>query len=326
MSSIMTNSAAMTALKSLQATNMALDNTQSRISTGLKVGEASDNAAYWSIATTMRSDNKALSTVQDALGLGGAKVDVAYTGINSAIDVVDEIKTKLVAAREPGVDKDKIQSEITELQNQLTSIASSSSFSGENWLSFDGANQTKSVVGSFTRDNAGNVSVGTIDINISSAKLFGDDTVGVGGTNDGILDTENLYGTEAGFEINVSVATIDISSGTLDDAALLAAFGVGYTETIDDVLDQMISSADAAISAMTTAAADMGATKGRVDMQNEFVSNLMDAIDRGIGTLVDADMTKESTRLSALQTQQQLGTQALSIANSSAQSILSLFR
>ena len=88
MSSIMTNSAAMTALKSLQATNAALEVTQSRISTGLKVGQAADNAAYWSIATTMRSDNKALSTVQDALGLGTAKVDVAYTGMNSAIDVV----------------------------------------------------------------------------------------------------------------------------------------------------------------------------------------------------------------------------------------------
>ena len=57
----------------------------------------------------MRSDNKALSTVQDALGLGAAKVDVAYTGVNAAIDVVDEIKAKLVAAREPGVDKTKIQ-------------------------------------------------------------------------------------------------------------------------------------------------------------------------------------------------------------------------
>ena len=77
---------------------------------------------------------------------------------------------------------------------------------------------------------------------------------------------------------------------------------------------------------MTTAASDIGSSKGRIDMQNDFVSNLMDAIDRGIGTLVDADMTKESTRLSALQTQQQLGTQALSIANSSAQSILALFR
>ncbi|MEQ8930957.1 MAG: flagellin, partial [Nitratireductor sp.] len=90
MSSIMTNASAMTALKTLQSTNKALETTQARISTGYRVGEASDNAAYWSIATTMRSDNKALSTVQDALGLGAAKVDTAYTGMKAAIDVVDE--------------------------------------------------------------------------------------------------------------------------------------------------------------------------------------------------------------------------------------------
>ncbi|MGO4838505.1 flagellin, partial [Rhizobiaceae sp. 2RAB30] len=104
MSSIMTNASAMTALKSLQQTNRSLESTQSRISTGYRVAEASDNAAYWSIATTMRSDNKALSTVQDALGFGAAKLDTAYTGTNAAIKVVDEIKAKLVAAREPGVD------------------------------------------------------------------------------------------------------------------------------------------------------------------------------------------------------------------------------
>lgn len=326
MSSIMTNSAAMTALKSLQATNMALETTQSRISTGLKVGQASDNAAYWSIATTMRSDNKALSTVQDALGLGSAKVDVAYTGVNSSIEVVDEIKAKLVAAREPGVDRDKIQSEITELQNQLTSIATSSSFSGENWLSFNGASVTKSVVGSFTRSDAGAVSVGTIDINISNVKLFGNDGAGTP-ANDGILNTANLWGNAAADadKIDISVASINISTTVLTQTAIDTAQTTG-SPSVEDVLDAMISSADAAITAMTTAAADLGASKGRIDMQNDFVSNLMDAIDRGIGTLVDADMTKESTRLSALQTQQQLGTQALSIANSSAQSILSLFR
>ncbi|KPA99834.1 flagellin, partial [Ahrensia marina] len=72
MSSILTNTAAMTALKSLQSTNSAIETTQARISTGKAVSQASDNAAYWSIATTMRSDTKALGTVQDALGLGAA--------------------------------------------------------------------------------------------------------------------------------------------------------------------------------------------------------------------------------------------------------------
>ena len=77
MASIMTNASAMTALQSLNATNKQLSITQARISTGFRVAAAEDNAAYWSIATTMRSDNGALSTVKDALGLGAATIDVA---------------------------------------------------------------------------------------------------------------------------------------------------------------------------------------------------------------------------------------------------------
>ncbi|MGB3387259.1 MAG: flagellin [Pseudaminobacter sp.] len=73
-------------------------------------------------------------------------------------------------------------------------------------------------------------------------------------------------------------------------------------------------------------AAKLGASSMRIESQSAFNSKLIDAIDRGIGVLVDADMERESARLSALQVQQQLGIQALSIANSSSQSILSLFR
>jgi flagellin len=77
---------------------------------------------------------------------------------------------------------------------------------------------------------------------------------------------------------------------------------------------------------MTDAASSLGATKSRISLQQDFVKSLMDALDRGVGTLVDADMNQESTRLQALQIQQQLGVQALSIANSSTQGILKLFQ
>jgi flagellin len=307
MSSILTNSSAMTALKVLQNTNKELESVQNRVSTGMRVAQASDNAAYWSIATTMRSDNKALSTVQDALGLGASKADVAYTAMNSAIEVVDQIKTKLVAAREPGVDRSKVQDEITQLQAQLTSIADAASFSGENWLSVDsgaaGYSSTKSVVASFNRDSAGAVSVGTVDIDTSAIALFDADATGTG-----ILDTE--FTTTGVGAVTVSVSNLDITAAGIDN----------------DDLDDMISAVDSALTSMTAAASDLGAAKSRIDIQSNFVSNLMDAIDRGVGKLVDADMNEESTRLQALQTQQQLGVQALSIANSSAQSILKLFQ
>lgn len=296
----------MTALKSLTAINKQIETTQGRISTGLRVNDASDNAAYWSIATTMKSDNKALGTVQDALGLGASKVDVAYTGMESAIDVVDEIKSKLVAAKEPSADKAKLQSEIGELQNQLTSIAESASFNGENWLSVDSSaatySATKSVVASFSRASDGTVSVSTIDVDITATELFD--------ANDqsGILDS--TFTTTGGGAVTVSVSDLDITAANIDDTDL----------------DEMISAVDTAFSSMTDAASTLGSSSKRIDMQSEFVNNLMDAVDRGVGQLIDANMEEESTRLQALQTQQQLGIQSLSIANSSAQSILSLFR
>ena len=77
---------------------------------------------------------------------------------------------------------------------------------------------------------------------------------------------------------------------------------------------------------MTGAASELGAAKSRIDMQKDFVSKLMDSIDRGVGQLVDADMNQESTKLQALQVQQQLGIQALSIANANSQNILALFK
>ena len=137
MASINTNVAAMTALRSLTATNSALTQTQDRISTGLRVATAADNAAYWSIATTMKSDNSSLSTVQDALGLGAAFVDVAYTALDEAKNIVTKIKDKLVAAAQPGLDRAKIQTEVTELQAQLTGMAGAATLQGQNWLSVE---------------------------------------------------------------------------------------------------------------------------------------------------------------------------------------------
>lgn len=307
MSSILTNGSAMTALQSLTATIKRLDQTQARISTGYRVGSAEDNAAYWSIATTMRSDNGALSTVKDALGLGAATIDVAYTGMNGAIEAAKEIKNKLVAARQPGLDRGKIQSEIVELQRQLVSIAATSVFSGENWLSADSTaanyNDTKSIVASFSRTD-GQISIGTITVAIDDVKLFD------AADQSGILDTVETTNNGG---VDYSVATLDISALTNSD---------------DDLtdLEQMITSVDTAITKMTASAADLGAVKQRVGLQQEFVSSLMDAINRGIGTLVDADMNEESTKLQALQVQQQLGVQSLSIANQNSQNILSLFK
>jgi flagellin len=307
----------MAALNTLRSISADMEKTQNNISTGYRVSDAADNAAYWSIATTMRSDNKALSTVQDALGFAAAKTDTAYTGLNSAIDVVTEIKAKLVAAREPGVDKLKINSELTELKNQLVSISESASFSGQNWLYNDDnvANGSVEMVGSFNRASDNTVSVGLLTFDTSTSTLV-DTNDAADGLLTGDVTITQANGTAATFFL------VDASSGTAASGTEIAL--AADTESGD--IDGMISAVESMLNSMTDAAATIGAANSRIDMQNEFVADLMDVIDKGVGRLVDADMNEESTKLKALQTQQQLGIQALSIANSNSENILQLFR
>jgi flagellin len=307
MASLLTNIAAMTALQALNQTNKETLMVQNRVATGLRVADASDNAAYWSIATTMRSDRQALSTVTDALGLGAATVDVANQGMEGAIKIASDIKAKLVAARQPGVDRAKIQSEITQLQESLSSVVDTSTFSGQNWLAVDStATLERTLVSSFSRDGTGAISIGTITVDIGATGSMLVDTSG-GGV--GILDSARSVTNGADY----TVLTLDISALTNDAVDL-------------EDLEDMISGVDDAITAMTNSATGLGAVKSRVDLQKDFAKSLMDAIDTGVGQLVDADMNEESTRLQALQVRSQLGIQALGMANQSAQQILRLFQ
>ncbi|MDH4415120.1 MAG: flagellin [Rhizobium sp.] len=319
MTSILTNNAAMAALQTLRALDSNMQDTQARVSSGLRVGGASDNAAYWSIATTMRSDNMALSAVQDALGLGGAKIDTAYAAMESAIEVVKEIKAKVVAATEEGVDKSKIQEEIDQLKEQLVSIAESASFSGQNWIAGGAGTETTpldvTVVSGFLRSSAGAVSVSTTGYTLDASTanemtvLYGGDTNGALNRTTGIIGT---VGTFSGGATAQSVDTLDITLYAAPDVQ------ANMQEALDLV--------EGALQSMTSAAAALGSISMRIGMQEDFVAALTDSIDSGIGRLVDADMNEESTRLKALQTQQQLAVQSLSIANTSSESILTLFR
>ncbi|MBO0903636.1 flagellin [Jiella sonneratiae] len=422
MTSIITNVAAMTALQTLQQTNSMLEDTQNKISTGYRVSEAKDNAAYWSIATTMRSDNSAMSAIIDSLGIGAAIVDTGYTALSSAKDVLSEIKAKLTTATSDGVDRTKIQGEIDALKEQLQTISDSASFSGQNWLSNTDASANKQIISSLSRGSDGTLSVGSIAIDISDIRMYSagsglmdknidvdkyaiaagtatvessaidfaaaDDkisfsvsqndtayrtveitqqTLADAGLSDTVIRSNNdlkaVYEqalADAGIDgVDVvidgsgnlsftSLETFNIRAGATSGTSSIAVADMGLpssdmtasatgsysvsvenldiTSATSDEVQAYIKVVDEALSQVTSAAASLGAVQNRVDMQQDFVSKLMDTVDQGVGTLVDADMTEESTRLKALQTQQQLGVQALSIANSSSQAIMQLFQ
>jgi flagellin len=292
----------MTALQTLQSISQNMATTQSRISTGQRVATASDNAAYWSIATSMRADNSALSAVSDSLGLSAATVDTQYTALTTVLGSdgksgLNKLQSLLVEAKTAGIDRSKIQSEITQIQQDMKNTAASATFNSVNWLSTTATTPaTVNLVSSFSRVG-GTPTINSIAVTVANYSLYTS-------TQSGILDT--VSGTS-------SIDTIAI--GTLTDS-------VADQTTLDGYIAQVT----AAINTVSQSAANLGAIKNRIDNNTNFVKSLMDSVTRGIGQLVDADMNAESTRLQAFQVQQQLGVQALSIANQNTQSILSLFR
>ncbi|AVA20332.1 flagellin N-terminal helical domain-containing protein [Rhizobium sp. LEGMi198b] len=304
MTSILTNNAAMGALQTLRGINSDLQSTQNAVSSGLRISKASDNAAYWSIATTMKSDDSAIGAVSDALGLGAAKVDTATTAVTSALDIVSQIKSKLVTAMEGSVDKGQVQEEIGQLQQQLESVAQSASFNGENWV-MAANNDSASVVSSFIRGTNGTVSVST------TSYAFNTGATG-----------NVLFGTQANGSIDTSAGIL----GTQDSTVGASVFSLDITGMTGGQISTALNMVQTALNSMTSMGSRLGSISTRIDLQTTFASSLSDSIESGVGKLVDADMEEESSKLSALQTQQQLAVQSLSIANSSSQNILSLFR
>jgi flagellin len=309
MTSLLTNTSAMVALRTLNDINSDLDATNARVSTGLRVANAQDSAAYWSIATTTESDNAALGAVKDAIGLGAATMDVTYNGLEATRSSLQDMKNLLISARQPGVDRAAIQKQISGIITDITNKASASVINKQNYLAVKtdatGYNASKAIVASFARSASG-VSIQTISLTISTIAVT--DANATASAKTGIIDKDRTANATT-----IKVNAIDISALT-DSAADLTT------------LENYINIVDTAVTDTISAQTLVGTVQARAESQKGFVSALMDANKTAVGALVDADMEAESTKLRALQTQQQLAIQSLSISNSSSQNVLQLFR
>lgn len=497
MSSILTNKSAMVALQTLKSINSNLASTQAEISTGKSVASAKDNASVWAISKVMESDVKGFKGISDSLALGESTVAVARTAAETVTDLLTEIKGKVVAAQESNVDRDKIQTDIVALRDQIKSVVGAAQFNGLNLvqgtddvnvlssldrksdgtvaasditvnrqdlstsagtygsvgdLSGNGARSAATITNTNNTitlaiaaetdasDNAFTLDVGGTTISIASGEMAGSSTqndvaalinaklnaaniVGISSTVSG--DTVTIASSRAFEDVAVSALKDGVGTGVTLSATSITeraenitfenskvndgdgyrltvgsstvTYVAGKNETMEDVarglktavdalgnsnlsttvakdestgkwqlrIDNDGSSsvalstlagtqkgtasgglfgldnidvttnagADAALANVETlinnsidAAAAFGSVQGRIETQSEFVSKLTDSLKAGIGAMVDADMEETSARLQALQVQQQLGVQSLSIANQSPQSILSLFR
>ncbi len=474
MTSILTNSSATIALQTLRSISTQLDTTSNRVSTGQRISSAADGAAYWAIASTLKSDNGSLSALKDAMSLDKNSIDAASAGLNKVIDQLSAIKNALTSATSEQADKAKLQNDIKVALDAIKNYSDNTVMNGSNWLtvkSDDAAfNASKNLVAAYSR--VGNtVSVSKTTLDTSSFALYDNKaagatggraantdalaaiassatmassagyTVGVkpngGGVTyqEGFMDTTYVVGSPSnafttsgasqnsklttttainnattlsglsntnslltdittsdtlivngqtitfvasgasGNQLNttdtlstmlakidtitgasvgtssVSAGVINIGTGLTQDLSLggtaLAKLGLSAGTTNRGSLGSDVSIAtmditaagvdskkitsflkivDATTQQLLTGASKLGSMSTLLKTQQEFTQQLMDINNSSIGSLVDANIEEESTKLKALQTQQQLGIQSLSIANSSSQNVLSLFR
>jgi flagellin len=392
MSSINTNLSAMTALQSLKSTQTAMNKTQNQISSGLRVGEASHNASYWSIATQMKSDNGALGSVKDSIKQSKAMIDTFSSAMDKSLVHLNEMKKKLATGGNPGADLAAIQTELNQRIEGLKSTAASATINGQNWLKGDA--QSVQLVTSYDNGVLGKLSIDTAavqlfqnpadgsggllenvaDINVAAApKASYVDITLADANTDGVVDLDgDTAGTLiVGFGTGAPSSTLTFAAGeakTLNDivnkingdsgmSALVDAQVVdgklrlvskldgknmvNPTGTLTDVtlgtaqaagggtgtsVDTALATVERAIEAVTKGSSMLGATKALLETQEEFIGVLSDSLTAGVSAYVDADMNEASTRYQALQTQQQLGVQALSMANQNSQMILKLFQ
>ncbi len=273
--SVNTNVAAMIALQNLNGTTRDLEVTQNRVSTGLKVTGAKDNAAVYAIAQGMRADIGAFSAVSSSLNRAKSITDVALAAGETISDLLVQMKEKVIAANDASVDtvaRQALNEDFKSLRAQISTIVQNAKFDGANLIN-----------GSLT----------------SGLEMLAD----ADATSAITLIPENM-------SVGGSIITIQGTTNLLSMASSSTALGL----------------INASLQNTNSALARIGSIGKKVDAHIVFVGKLSDSLVGGVGNLVDADMATESAKLQALQIKQQLGAQAVSIANSAPQIILSLFQ
>ena len=304
--SIITNTGAVSAVDHLRSISATRTDRQQEVATGLRVKDAKDNSAYWSIATIMKSDTRALSAARDGLEFGAAAADTATVGMQNAIDIVDEIKKKLLNSLERGVSHNKVNVELSELKEELRTLAESSSFNGINWLIRKStADDTgPEVVSGFGRSADGTVAVQTLTFDRQTD--YGTNHLIDEDSNTGIL-TNAIFATQVG-------AATDWVLLSGKNQTLHTEIALDDTTTQAQI-EEMVKVTNGMLYAMTDASADLGSLGMRIGMQKDFAHDLGNSNTKGVGRLVDADLDQSSAKLRAIDAQQTLTTKALSIAN-----------
>ncbi|ANP37309.1 flagellin [Phaeobacter gallaeciensis] len=262
---------------------------------------------------TLNSINMNLENTQNAISTGK---DVATAKDNSAIWAISKVMESDVAGFNAVSDSLALgestvavatagAEQITDLLREMKEKVTTAT--GENVDN----NKIKAEVDELTKQ---------ITSIIKGSQFNGANLLNKNGGDLTVLSSLDRNGT--GTSSTVSASNITVSSVNFEDNLTLS--GIDVSDSSQAELS--IAKIEALIQTAVDGAAALGASAARIEKQSEFVSKVSDAMKSGIGALVDTDMEAASARLKALQTQQQLGVQALSIANSAPQTLQQLFR
>jgi flagellin len=350
----------MTALGLLRSVSGQMSDVSEQASSGLRVKSAADNAAYWSISTSMRSDVKAMNVVTDSVGLAQGIVDTAYAAMQTVLDSFVEIKNLAITASDmpqPGMrdvvkptfsldpeyaksDVYKIDEAIQQLQNRAKAAMLSASFSGVNLL-YHGKNEDVKASEQVFNFTIGYVDgkVQTLNVKAMDTLLLNDDFGSFPTSYPGefnpeqtLFDGSDIIDAPGSFTpLGVYWYNIPLADGAypVEPTYVLQALENNVVRNGSDrqgLYSNFVANLDKKIQAITSKMSYVGTIQKSLEMYDEINNRTIDSATRGIGRLVDADMETTASKLMALQTQQQLAVQSLGIANQAPSRLLALFR
>ncbi len=296
LNSVNTNIGAQVALASLNSTNTQLQASQKRISTGYRVADASDDGGAFAVAQRVRSDTGVLASVNQQLG--GAQglistASTALTGLSTTINSAGALLGKIGDNSISQTTRDQYVTDYKALVVQAANYVDGSTFGGQSLLgTVTGtvAATDKTVVNSETG---------------STQTLHNSDNSGIAQTLAGLIG--------ATFSRTAGVDTWTAAAAGADQTAASTALTAttAYASALTNIANQLNQN---------------GSDANLLTATVSFNNSKIDSLNAGLGALIDTDLSKESANLQALQIKQQLGTQALSLANQAPQSLLSLFK
>ena len=296
-SSINTNQGAYVALQSLNSTDSALAATQKQIATGFRVSDATDDGGAFAVAQKVRSDVGALTSVNQQLGNAQGLVTTSVnslTNISNAFVTAKGLLSDIADGSNSDDQKDQYIATFKTLVSSVANYVDGSTYNGQTLLGAASgavAGTSKTVI----NNEAG-----------ATSTISAEDNSGTAGALAALI----------GATFTRSAAGVDtFTTPTATAAATAAATALGAAggfNTLQTTNSNQLNQA--------------GADSNYLSSQITFNSDKIDSLNSGLGALVDADLSQESAQLQSLQIKQQLGTQALSIANQAPSSLLSLFR